>query len=42
MCPIFGQRGKENEKKKKKVSDVPELLLFIKNLSADDEEPTCF
>jgi len=38
MCPIFGQR--ENEKKK--VSDVPELLLFIKNLSADDEEPTCF
>lgn len=33
---------KMKKKKKKSVSDVPELLLFIKNLSADDEEPTCF
>lgn len=30
------------KKKKRRVGDVPELLLFIKNLSADDEEPTWF
>lgn len=41
-CVLSLAKERMKMKKKKKVSDVPELLLFIKNLSADDEEPTCF
>lgn len=39
MCHIVGQRKNENEKR---IGDVPEFLLFIKNLSAEDEEPPGF